>query len=58
MQDDYKIDEDDLYRTNVQSIRNQLNEHVVRAARQFKAPQVSHEERDGSWYIIIRERAV
>lgn len=49
--------DDDLYRANVQSIRDQLNEHVIKAARLFVRPQVTHELRNGSWYIVIRETA-
>lgn len=54
----FQYDADALYRTNIQSIRDQLNEQVIRAARQFKAPKVTHEYRDNSWHIVIRETAV
>lgn len=51
-------DKDDLYRTNVQSIRDQLNEQVRKAAMAFNQPEIVTEERDGSYYIVIRETAV
>ena len=54
----YKIDEDELYRTNIQSIRDQLNAKVCEAARQFVRPSVSHEFRDDAYHIVIRETAV
>lgn len=54
----HPIDEDELYRTNIQSIRDQLNAKVCEAARQFVRPSVSHEFRDGAYHIVIRETAV